>query len=231
VVKYHGLARRYLMPPHFLMRPLLNGGTLARRRRADLKRDLEQDLDHDVLPEAWRWEIVGFCLERAPEDGGEPFLDLTLRLGEARRRLRFWSPSDIEIERGGPSMTSGLTIKNLRPRGLDGLGVAVDDFEATIGATRFVARTVEALPHHTDLPLVTRWLRWFELEGDHLIGETPLIHPSLSNLQTIFGVGPDNPMFDCYPVGAQNVQSVQRLVAEPIDLSRFAYFIEADAVG
>ena len=28
VVKYHGLARRYLLRPDFLMRPLLNGGTL-----------------------------------------------------------------------------------------------------------------------------------------------------------------------------------------------------------
>jgi hypothetical protein len=28
VVMYHGLARRHLMPPRFLMRPLLNGGTL-----------------------------------------------------------------------------------------------------------------------------------------------------------------------------------------------------------
>jgi PPM family protein phosphatase len=29
-VKYHGLARRYLMPTRLLMRPLLNGGTLGR---------------------------------------------------------------------------------------------------------------------------------------------------------------------------------------------------------
>jgi len=195
-----------------------------------LKRELDQDLDHDILSEAWRWEIVGFCLERAPEDGGEPFLDLTLRLGESRRRLRFWSPSDIEIERGGPYMTSGLVIKDLRPRGLDGLAVAVDDFEATTGATRFVARSVEALPHHTGTPLVTRWLRWFELEGDRLVGETPMICPVLSDLQTIFGVGPENPMFDSYSVDAQNVHGVQRLFAEPIDLSRFAYFIEADAI-
>ena len=34
MVKYHGLARRYLMPSRFLMRPLLNGGTLARRGAA-----------------------------------------------------------------------------------------------------------------------------------------------------------------------------------------------------
>jgi hypothetical protein len=32
VVKYHGLARRYLMPPRFLMRRLLNGGTLGGQR-------------------------------------------------------------------------------------------------------------------------------------------------------------------------------------------------------
>jgi hypothetical protein len=31
VVRYHGLARRHLMPPRFLMRPLLNGGTLGGR--------------------------------------------------------------------------------------------------------------------------------------------------------------------------------------------------------
>jgi hypothetical protein len=28
---YHGLAHRHLIPPRFLMRPLLNGGTLARQ--------------------------------------------------------------------------------------------------------------------------------------------------------------------------------------------------------
>jgi hypothetical protein len=195
-----------------------------------LKRELEQDLDHDVLSEAWRWEIVGFCLERAPEDGGEPFLDLTLRLGDDRRRLRFWSPSNIEIELGGPRMTSGLVIKDLRPRGLEGLAVAVDDFEATTGSTRFVARSVEALPHQTASQPVTRWLRWFELEGDRLVGETPLIRPSLSELRAIFGVGPSDPMFESYAVRAQDVQSVQRLVAEQIDLSLFAYFIEADAI-
>jgi hypothetical protein len=33
VVKYHGLARRYLIPPRFLMRPLLNGGTLGGQSR------------------------------------------------------------------------------------------------------------------------------------------------------------------------------------------------------
>ena len=195
-----------------------------------MKRDLEQDPDHDVLSEAWRWEIVGVHLERAPEDGGEPFLDLTLRLGRDRRRLRFWSPSNIEIERGGPCMTSGLVIKDLRPRGLDGLTVAVDDFEATVGATRFVARSVEALPEHPAFPPVSRWLRWFELDGGNLVSEVPILGSSLSELQGIFGIATDNPMFDSYQVGSQNLERVQQLVVEPIDLSRFAYFVEADAI-
>ena len=33
MVKYHGLARRYLSPLGLLMRPLLNGGTLGRLYR------------------------------------------------------------------------------------------------------------------------------------------------------------------------------------------------------
>jgi hypothetical protein len=107
--------------------------------------ELEQDPDHPILPEAWRYEIVGFRLERAPEDGGEPFLDLTLKLGARRKTLRFWSPVDVEIERGGPCMTSGLTIRDLRARGLEHVGVKVDDAEATRGAVRFVARLVEDL--------------------------------------------------------------------------------------
>jgi hypothetical protein len=35
VVKYHGLARRHLLPLGLLMRPLLNGGTLGGRMTSD----------------------------------------------------------------------------------------------------------------------------------------------------------------------------------------------------
>src|SRR5664279_2114219 len=46
------------------------------RGESDVKRDFDQDPEHPILPEAWRYEIVGFRLERAPEEWGEPFLDL-----------------------------------------------------------------------------------------------------------------------------------------------------------
>jgi hypothetical protein len=74
VVKYHGLARRYLMPPRFLMRPLLNGGTLAgqvagssdiksralRELCPDLGRILEEELEagNSVLTVKDDWGFV-----------------------------------------------------------------------------------------------------------------------------------------------------------------------------
>lgn len=110
-----------------------------------MTRELDLDPDHPILPEAWRHEVVGFRLDRIPEDGTEAYLDLTLMREGRRRRLRFWSPRDIQIERGGPCITFGLVISDLQSRGLEDVGVRVDDFEASQGAVRFVARAVEDL--------------------------------------------------------------------------------------
>jgi phosphoglycolate phosphatase-like HAD superfamily hydrolase len=63
--EYHGLARRYLTPSAFLMRPLLNGGTLARRMRGDLFFDLDGTLTDP------REGIVG-CLRHALRELGMP---------------------------------------------------------------------------------------------------------------------------------------------------------------
>jgi hypothetical protein len=138
---YHGLARCILKALGFLVRPKLNSGKLGRHAMtSDLWGD---DPDHGILPAAWAYEIVGLRLEKEPEDGLEPYLDLFLRKGTDRLGLRFWSPQDLEVERGGPVMTHGLRILDLSARGLDGLGVRVTDGEGTIGAIRFVARAVE----------------------------------------------------------------------------------------
>lgn len=114
-----------------------------------VSRESQQDPDHSILPRAWEFEIVGLRLEKEPLDGSEAFLDLSLRRGDERRVLRFWSPSDLEVERGGPTMTGGLVIRDLRGRGLDRISVKVDDFEASLGAVRFVARTVEEVESAT----------------------------------------------------------------------------------
>ena len=100
-----------------------------------------EDRDHPILPDAWRYEIVGLHLELAPEDESEPFLDLALRRDGERLRLRFFSPQSIEIETGGP-VSGGLKILDVSGRQLSGLGVRVDDFEARTGSLRFWARDV-----------------------------------------------------------------------------------------
>jgi hypothetical protein len=100
---------------------------------------------HPILDKAWEYTIVGLRLEREPVDGQEPFLDLTLRSGDQRRCLRFWSPAELEIEKGGPIYTGGLILLDIRARGLDGIGVQVDDMEGSRGAVRFVARLVEEI--------------------------------------------------------------------------------------
>ena len=48
MVKYHGLARRHLMPSGFLVRPLLNGGTSA-RLQTGLTRYGTQTILEDVV--------------------------------------------------------------------------------------------------------------------------------------------------------------------------------------
>lgn len=105
----------------------------------------ESDPHHPILDKVWRYEIVGLRLEKEPLDGDEPFLDLTLRFGRDRRLLRFWSPVELEIEKGGPVMTSGLVILDISKRGLYRIGVMVTDFEATQGSVRFLARAVEEI--------------------------------------------------------------------------------------
>ena len=96
---------------------------------------------HPIIDNPWHYRIAALsCV--FPEDGSESYLDLTLVRGEVQRRLRFWSPRDIEIERGFPSQSLGMVIYDVRGRQLDGLGVWVDDDEAGWGKVTFWARAV-----------------------------------------------------------------------------------------
>src|SRR5262245_5895529 len=116
---------------------------LSRRRRDDVSRKMEGDLIHPLLPNFWEYEIIGLRLEREPRDEAEPYLDLVLRLGKERRTLRFWSPQNLQIDRGGPFANHGLTLLDISARGLEGIRVSVDDIESGSGGIYLVARSVE----------------------------------------------------------------------------------------
>ncbi|MGO8690164.1 MAG: hypothetical protein ACLQLG_11055 [Thermoguttaceae bacterium] len=98
-----------------------------------------EDPAHPILDRPWEYDITAFSYVR-PDDGTEPYIDMTLRKDRVVRRLRFFSPREIEIQKGFPLPTRGMYFSDVRARGMEGLGVRVGDFEASPGKVRFWAR-------------------------------------------------------------------------------------------
>jgi hypothetical protein len=65
--------------------------------------------------------------------------------------------------------------------------------------------------------------------GDALVGEWPLEGISLAELQEVFGLPVDEPLYDSYPVRAGDVPRLQETVSHQIDLEARDYFVEARA--
>ena len=82
-------------------------------------------------------------------------------------------------------------------------------------------------------PSVIRVMRWFEKDpDDSLIGETELCHITIDELNEIFGAQPDDPKFyACHPVEPQHLKMLQPHTETFIDLTRYDYFVECDAVN
>jgi hypothetical protein len=109
-------------------------------RRLPSDRTARADPDHSILSAPWKYRVVGFSFVE-PHDG-EPYVDLVLRKDDLVRRLRFPGPREIEIEKGFPSPTWGICIRDVRARGMEGIGVRLTDFEASPGRVSLWARTV-----------------------------------------------------------------------------------------
>ena len=101
-----------------------------------------EDPYHPILERSWEYEIFTLSFWQWQNGDAEPFIDLTLKKGDVFRHFRFLSPQSLEIEKGFPAKTGGFCILDVSKRGLEGLGVRVDDFEASWGAVRFWAREV-----------------------------------------------------------------------------------------
>ena len=77
---------------------------------------------------------------------------------------------------------------------------------------------------------VNRVLRWYEKDGNGLIGETILREFSLTELQHILNEPNDSPMFFSYQLTDEQVSYFQRKLKQAFDLSAYEYFLECDAV-
>jgi len=79
VVKYHGLARRWLVPPRFLMRPLLNGGTLGGRSTVMVRTDLTKSQRRRLA------ELAGLAYQR----------DLDAELAKLEAEFQKWRAGEL----------------------------------------------------------------------------------------------------------------------------------------
>ena len=68
---------------------------------------------------------------------------------------------------------------------------------------------------------------WFEKGCDGLIGSSPLKGVTLSDLQWLFNVDSDNPMYDAYPVETnEQIRFVESQLQHPLNLDLYEYFVE-----
>ena len=92
--------------------------------------------------------------------------------------------------------------------------------------------TVSVIDTKTPEPKVERVLRWFEKEEGNLVGEKILDNIKLEQLQQLFKISPENPMYDCYPVETfEQIEYFQKLLNFQLDTQSYEYFVECDAVS
>ena len=92
------------------------------------------------------------------------------------------------------------------------------------------AKVTQPKPEIVNGYKVNRLLRWYEKDGNALIGETPLKGCSLTELQKILNEPTDSPMFFSYQLTDEQVGYFQSKLKQAFDLSAYEYFLECDAV-
>lgn len=79
-------------------------------------------------------------------------------------------------------------------------------------------------------PDVTRWIRGYEKIGGSMRVEYRLPESlSLQQLQYLFGVPEDNPMYDCFPITASIARVLELTIGSPLLDETQEFFLEADA--
>jgi hypothetical protein len=92
-----------------------------------------------------------------------------------------------------------------------------------------IKMTGRSISGHKTRPVV-RVLRWYEKNGDRLVGETILDSLDLPELQKLFQESADNPMVDSYPIYVEQAARLQSKIEEPINLNAYDFYLECDAI-
>ncbi|WP_143732340.1 hypothetical protein [Microbulbifer sp. GL-2] len=100
---------------------------------------------HKIIESPHLYDITFFSYQVNSSDISRSYIDLHMEKDGDLRKLRFWAPQDLEIEKGFPYSTGGMFIEDVSSHQLDGINVYVGDFESNYGSVTFWAKRVEQL--------------------------------------------------------------------------------------
>jgi hypothetical protein len=81
------------------------------------------------------------------------------------------------------------------------------------------------------MPKILRSLTWFDKRNDEWVGEVRLRRVSLRQLQSLFRVASNNPMYDCFKVESAHIPTIEKWTGLPLDLKKYDYFVEASTIN
>ena len=74
-----------------------------------------------------------------------------------------------------------------------------------------------------------RYIQWYDKATDSALGREELKEIELAELQKLFNVPPENPMYDSWEVEEEHLETLKKHLNHSIDLNLYDYFIEASS--
>lgn len=74
-----------------------------------------------------------------------------------------------------------------------------------------------------------RYIQWYDKVTEHAVGSEELKEIELTDLQNIFNVPPENPMYDSWEVEEKHIETLKNHLTHSFNLNLYDYFIEASS--
>ena len=99
-------------------------------------------IQNEIINNPFQYKIIKFLYNSSSEDNLENYIELDLQKDFDIKRLRFYNPTNLQIEKGFPFPTGGMEILDISSNGWEDINVEVGDFESSHGSITFYAKNV-----------------------------------------------------------------------------------------
>ena len=96
---------------------------------------------HPIINKPHRYKVIYFAYKIDNDDYKNTYIDIHFKKNNEIKKLRFFQPVELEIDKGFSGSISGMEILDIREQQLEDIGVKVGNFEQDSGVT-FMAREV-----------------------------------------------------------------------------------------